>query len=57
MSVYTLVFFGLMPLGALGIGLAAERFGQPAAILMSAGVMLGAATALMVFMPRLRRQA
>ena len=56
MSVYTLVFFGLMPLGALGIGLAAEHLGQPTAILTAAGVMLGAAAALAVFMPHLRRQ-
>ncbi len=56
MSVYTLVFFGLMPLGALGVGVTAERVGQPAAVLIGAGVMLGAATALAVFMPRLRRQ-
>jgi len=55
MSVYALVFFGLMPLGALGIGIAAERLGQPAAVLASAGVMMGAAAALAVLMPRLRR--
>jgi len=56
MSVYTLTFFGLMPLGALGMGLAAERLGQPAAILAAAVVMLGAATALAILMPHLRRQ-
>jgi MFS family permease len=56
MGVYTMVFFGLMPLGALGIGLAAEHLGQPTAILTAAGVMLGAATALAIFMPHLRRQ-
>ncbi len=38
------------------MGLAAERIGQPAAILAAAGVMLGAATALAVLMPHLRRQ-
>jgi MFS family permease len=57
MSVYTLTFFGLMPLGALAMGLAAERIGQPAAILTAAVVMLGASTALAVLMPHLRRQA
>ncbi len=56
MSVYTLVFFGLMPIGALGVGVTAERFGPPAAALIGAGVMLGAAAALAVFMPHLRRQ-
>jgi len=57
MSVYTLVFFGLLPLGSLGVGVTAERLGQTAAILIGAGVTLGAATALAVLMPHLRRQA
>jgi len=57
MSVYALTFFGLVPLGALGMGLTAERFGQTAAILGGAGIMLGAATAIAVLMPRLRRQS
>jgi len=57
MSVYTLVFFGLMPLGALVVGFTAERLGQTATVLIGAGVMLGAATGLAVFMPHLRRQA
>lgn len=56
MSVYTLVFFGLMPLGALGVGFTAERLGQTTAVLIGAGVMLGAAMSLAVFMPYLRRQ-
>jgi len=57
MSVYALTFFGLMPIGALGVGVTAERLGQPAAVLIGAGVMLGAAAALAVLMPHLRRQA
>jgi MFS family permease len=56
MSVYTLVFFGLAPLGVLAVGLAAERIGQQATMLIAMGVMLAAATALAVFMPHLRRQ-
>ena len=56
MSVYTLIFFGLMPLGALVVGVMAERIGQTVTVLVGAGVMLGAATALAVFMPHLRRQ-
>lgn len=56
MSVYTLIFFGLMPLGALGVGVTAEKIGQAAAVFVGAGVTLGAMTALAVFMPRLRRQ-
>jgi MFS family permease len=57
MSVYTLVFFGLMPIGALGVGVTAERLGQPATVLIGAAVMLGAAAAIAILMPHLRRQA
>jgi MFS family permease len=56
MGIYTMTFFGLMPLGSLGIGFTAERVSPTAAILLGAGAMLGAATALAVFMPHLRRQ-
>lgn len=57
MSIYTLIFFGLLPLGALGIGFTAEHLSQRAAILIGAGVMIAAATALAVFMPSLRKHA
>ena len=57
MGVYTLVFFGLLPLGALAVGMTAERLGAPTTVLIGAGVMLAATTALAVFMPYLRRQA
>jgi len=56
MSVYALTFFGLFPIGSLGIGLTAEHLGQPAAIFIGAGIMFSAAIAIAVFMPRLRRQ-
>ena len=56
MSVYTLVFFGLLPLGSLGVGVTAEKLGQTAAILIGAGVTLVAAAFLAAFMPHLRRQ-
>ena len=56
MSVYTLVFFGLVPLGMLAVGVAAERIGQKATVLIGAGAMVGVAVALAAFMPHLRRQ-
>jgi MFS family permease len=56
MSAYTLVFFGLMPLGALAVGVTAEKIGQRATVLAGAAVMLGVATALAAFMPQLRRR-
>jgi MFS family permease len=57
MSVYTLVFFGLAPLGMLAVGVTAERIGQTATVLLGAGAMVGVAAALAAFMPHLRRQA
>lgn len=42
MGVYSLVFFGFMPLGALWIGAAAEKIGEPAAVLIGAGIALAA---------------
>ncbi|NTV80310.1 MAG: MFS transporter [Candidatus Aminicenantes bacterium] len=56
MSVYTLIFFGLAPLGMLAVGFTAEKIGQRATLLAGAGIMLMAATALAVFMPHLRRE-
>jgi MFS family permease len=56
MSVYTLIFFGLAPLGMLAVGFTAEKIGQRATLLLGAGIMLIAATALAVFMPLLRRE-
>jgi MFS family permease len=56
MSVYTLIFFGLAPLGMLAVGVTAEKIGQKATLLAGAGIMLMAATALAVFMPHLRRE-
>jgi MFS family permease len=57
MGIYTLTFFGLMPLGALGIGFTAEHLSQTTAVLIGAAVTFGAAAALAIFMPHLRRQA
>jgi MFS family permease len=56
MSVYALTFFGLSPIGSLGMGLAAERLGLTAAVLLGAGITFAAAAGIAVFMPHLRRQ-
>ncbi len=54
-SVYTLSFFGLMPLGALLVGWAAELWSEPVAILLSALILLGFASWLWLHIPQLRR--
>lgn len=54
-SVYTLNFFGLMPLGALLAGGVAEVIGEPLTIILSALISLGFAIFLWVRVPALRR--
>ncbi len=57
MGVYTFVFFGAMPIAALGIGATAQRLGEKAAVVIGAAVMLLAAGLIWIFFPRLRHQA
>jgi predicted MFS family arabinose efflux permease len=54
MSIYTLTFFGGMPLGALWAGAVAEKFGEPVTVILGAGISL--VFALFVFrrMPKIR---
>ena len=55
MGIYSLTFFGFLPIGALWIGLAAEKFGEPAAVVFSAGALLVFSALLAFLAPRLRR--
>ncbi|MCB9107933.1 MAG: hypothetical protein H6633_27320 [Anaerolineales bacterium] len=54
-SVYTLSFFGLMPLGALLAGFVAEFIGEPLTIILSALISLGFGLVLYVRVPALRQ--
>jgi MFS family permease len=56
MGVYTLIFFGSMPLGALFAGAVAERFGEPLTVMVCAVILLGLAVAALIFLPTVRRQ-
>jgi MFS family permease len=56
MSIYTLVFFGGMPLGALLAGGIADRIGEPAALLINAVILFVFAICVYVFLPYLRKQ-
>jgi MFS family permease len=40
MGVYSLAFFGLMPLGSLWVGLLAEYLGEPVAVVINAVILL-----------------
>ena len=55
MSVYTLIFFGGMPLGALVAGLMADRIGAPTTVLINAGVVLLVSTLIWLRLPYIRQ--
>jgi fucose permease len=54
MSIYTLTFFGLMPIGALWAGAAAEKVGEPLTVIIGAGISLVFAALVFIFVPKLR---
>jgi MFS family permease len=56
MSIYSLTFFGFMPVGSLWIGLASEKFGEPSAVLINAGLLLAASILVFFLVPSLIRQ-
>jgi MFS family permease len=53
-SIYTLSFFGLMPLGALLTGWMAEWVGEPLTVALSALICLGFALWVWLRVPQLR---
>jgi len=55
MGLYSLTFFGFLPVGALWIGTMAQRFGETAAVLVNASIMLVLCTAIALSVPELRR--
>jgi MFS family permease len=56
MGVYSLVFFGSMPIGSLFAGSMAEKIGEPLTVMLGAGIMLVMALAAWVFLQDIRRQ-
>ena len=56
MGVYTLVFFGSMPIGSILAGTMAERIGAPFTVMLSAVLMLVIALTAWIFLPGIRRQ-
>jgi len=55
MAIYSLTFFGLVPVGALWAGASAEYFGEPSTVAIGAALSLAVAGLLWVFAPWLRR--
>jgi MFS family permease len=56
MGVYTLIFFGAMPLGSLLAGGAAEWIGEPLTVTIGAAILLVLAGVSWIFLPNIRRQ-
>ena len=56
MSVYTLVFFGSMPIGALLAGTLAQQIGEPLTVMLGASLLMLLAIAAWIFLPTIRRQ-
>ena len=55
MSVFTLTFFGGMPLGSLLAGAMAQRIGEPTTVLINASVVLLASTLILWRLPYIRK--
>ncbi len=57
MGLFSTLFVGMAPFGALAGGFAAARFGVPRTLLAGSSVVLGASAAFQLWLPRLRRRA
>ena len=57
MSLFTLTFFGGMPLGALLAGFMAVRVGEPATLFINATIVLAAAVLIWFRLPYIRKLA
>jgi hypothetical protein len=55
MAIYSLTFFGFMPVGALWIGTEAVHLGEPTAVIINGLVMAVFSVLIWAFLPRLRR--
>jgi MFS family permease len=55
MSVYSLMFFGAMPIGSLLAGTLAQAYGTTLAVIFGAGVTLVFALFVIIFIPQVRR--
>ncbi len=55
MSIYSLAFFGVVPIGGLATGILAQKAGEPLAVIAAAGVTLCAAAVIAWKVPAIRR--
>ena len=57
MSVYSMMFMGMAPIGALFAGTVAERIGAPSTVVVGAAVCTAAGAVFAVALPRIRAEA
>lgn len=57
MAVYSMMFVGMGPFGALGAGVVAERIGAPMTVAIGGGVLIAGALAFSLRLPALRGEA
>ena len=55
MGLYSLTFFGFLPIGALWIGAVAQHFGEKVAVMVSGGILLASSLLIAALVPGLRR--
>jgi MFS family permease len=56
MSIYTLVFFGSMPIGSLLAGTVAQQIGEPLTVMLAASLLFALAIGVWIFLPEILRQ-
>ena len=56
MGIYSLSFFGMMPIGALWAGFFAEHVNEPTAIIVDAIILFGFSAIIWLFVPDIRAQ-
>lgn len=54
MSIYSFTFFGLMPIGGLLAGAAAEKVGEPLTVMLWSLILLGSTALIWTFLPKIR---
>ena len=57
MGVYTLVFFGSMPIGSLIAGSVAQWIGEPLTVMLGAGILMVLAILAWFYLPDIHRQS
>jgi len=55
MGIYTLIFFGMMPIGGLWAGTLAEHTSEPFVVVLGGVIVLATALVVYIFFPQIRK--